>query len=59
MRHRLHGRSLESGFLLLLAVLCLVLLVIQYRWTGEISRAESLRLRASLGEALKRLGGRI
>lgn len=55
--YRLQGRNWESGFLSLLAVLCLVLLVIQYRWTGEISRAENTRLRASLGEALKRLGG--
>lgn len=53
---RLQARHWEAGFLTLLAVLCLLLLGMQYRWTGEISRAESNRLRATLGESLQRLG---
>jgi signal transduction histidine kinase len=37
------------------AVLCCVLAVLQYRWIGEISRAEQDRLRAGLQSALARL----
>jgi signal transduction histidine kinase len=42
----------SAGFL---AVLCLALAVLQYRWIGEISRAEEIRLRAGLRESLDRL----
>jgi hypothetical protein len=37
------------------ASLCCVLAILQYRWIGEISRAEQERLRASLQGALARL----
>jgi signal transduction histidine kinase len=35
----------------LLGLLCLLLTALQYRWTGEISRAEAARLRLTLGES--------
>ncbi|HEX7654809.1 MAG TPA: HAMP domain-containing sensor histidine kinase [Verrucomicrobiae bacterium] len=38
----------EWGFITLLAVFCAVLTWLQYRWTGEISRAEEERMRAGL-----------
>lgn len=41
---------IEWAFLGLLVVLSAVLTVLQYRWTGEISRAEAVRLRTSLAE---------
>jgi signal transduction histidine kinase len=40
------------GFLL---VLCIVLTVLQYRWTGDVSRAEAARLRAGLAEQVNSL----
>jgi len=39
----------------LLAVLCAILAVLQYRWIGEISRAEQERLRLGLQRTLSRL----
>lgn len=33
-----------------LLALCVILTVLQYRWTGEVSRAEATRLRAGLAE---------
>jgi signal transduction histidine kinase len=38
-----------------LAVLCCVLAVLQYRWIGEISRAEQDRLKGGLQSALQRI----
>jgi len=38
---------------MLLVVLSVVLTVLQYRWTGQISRAETVRLRAGLAEGLQ------
>lgn len=38
----------------LLAVLCLILILLQYRWTGEVARAEQERLKASLQSAVDR-----
>lgn len=52
----LWDRVREGVFLGLLALFCLILLVIQYRWTGELSRAEGARLRASLTDGLRALG---
>src|SRR5437868_8188339 len=43
------------GMLGLLAVLCCVLGVLQYRWIGEISVADQDRLRSVLQSALNRL----
>src|SRR5262245_55506599 len=38
-----------------LAVICCVLAILQYRWIGEISRAEEERLKGGLQIALQRL----
>ena len=38
----------EWGFIALLVLLCAALTALQYRWTGEISRAEAERLRAGV-----------
>lgn len=38
----------------LLAVLCLILILLQYRWTGEVARAEQERLKTSLQSAVDR-----
>ncbi len=39
---------MEWGFVALLALLCTGLALLQYRWTGEISRAEAERLRGGM-----------
>lgn len=41
---------IEWSLVTLLLALCLVLSVLQYRWTGEVSRAEAERLRLQLSE---------
>lgn len=41
----------EWGFVALLAALCAGLTWLQYRWTGEISRAEAERLRSGVQDA--------
>ncbi len=46
-RQQLFG---EWGFLALLALLCAGLTWLQFRWTGEISRAEAERLRGGVRE---------
>lgn len=38
-----------------MALLCAALAILQYRWAGEISSAEQLRLRASLDTSLERV----
>jgi len=38
-----------------LFVLCVILTALQYRWTGEVSRAEAARLRLSLAEQAQAL----
>jgi len=45
----------EHGFLLLLVVLCAVLTVLQFRWTGELARAEFARLGGDQQEAAESL----
>jgi len=45
----------ELGLLILIAVVCAGLSILQYRWTGELSRAEQSRLRSGLSEQLTRL----
>jgi hypothetical protein len=47
-RHPARQNWIEWGFLAFLLVLCAVLTALQYRWTGEVSRAETARLRAAL-----------
>jgi signal transduction histidine kinase len=49
-RNILHWLALGS-----LAVICCVLAILQYRWIGEISRAEEERLKGGLQAALQRL----
>jgi signal transduction histidine kinase len=46
---------IEWALLGVVAVVCAGLSVLQYRWTGEISRAERVRLRSGLDEQVQRL----
>lgn len=46
---------IEWAFLAALAVLCTVLSLLQYRWTGELARAEIAQLRSNLGEQARLL----
>src|SRR4051794_19009590 len=46
---------IEWTLLAVIAVVCAVLSFLQYRWTGELSRAEPVRLRAGLNEQVRRL----
>lgn len=46
---------MEWAFVLLLAVVCAILTVLQYRWTGQISRAEASRLAAGLTDRAEQL----
>src|SRR5258708_7341940 len=50
MRRPLKNNWIEWGFIVLLAGLCLMLTVLQYRWTGEVSRAEVDQLRSGIGD---------
>ncbi|HWC96920.1 MAG TPA: HAMP domain-containing sensor histidine kinase [Candidatus Sulfopaludibacter sp.] len=46
---------IEWALLALIAVVCAVLSFLQYRWTGELSRAEPALLRAGLNDQVRRL----
>ena len=46
---------MEWALLALIALVCAVLSFLQYRWTGELSRAEPALLRAGLNQQLHRL----
>ncbi len=46
---------IEWGFVAFLLVLCVILTALQYRWTGDVSRAEAARLRAGLAEQAQAL----
>jgi signal transduction histidine kinase len=46
---------IEWALLAIIAAVCGVLSFLQYRWTGELSRAEPALLRAGLNEQLRRL----
>jgi hypothetical protein len=51
------GQSrLEWGLLALTGLVSVVLSALQYRWTGEFSRAEQVRMRQSLNEQVRLLG---
>jgi hypothetical protein len=54
-RHPARQNWIEWGFLAFLLVLCAVLTALQYRWTGEVSRAEAARLRAGLADQAQSL----
>jgi signal transduction histidine kinase len=47
---------LEWGFIALLAGFCVVLSVLQYHWTGEVSRAEAEHLRTEINEQAQHFG---
>jgi signal transduction histidine kinase len=50
LRTKRNQTRFEWGFLTLLAIFCVGLSVLQYRWTGEVSRAEADHLRAGIQE---------
>ena len=52
---RIGQARIEWALLGLIAVVCAVLSFLQYRWTGELSRAEPALLRAGLNEQVPRL----
>ncbi len=45
----------QWGWLVVMATLCAVLAFLQYRWTGELSQAEQVRLGSGLDEQLRRM----
>ncbi len=52
---RIGQARIEWALLGVIAVVCAVLSFLQYRWTGELSRAEPALLRAGLNEQIRRL----
>ena len=52
---RIGEARIEWALLVLIGVVCLGFSVLQYRWTGEVSRAERLRLRSGLDDQVHRL----
>jgi signal transduction histidine kinase len=52
---RVGQTRIEWALLAVIAFVCAVLSFLQYRWTGELSRAEPALLRASLNDQLRRL----
>jgi signal transduction histidine kinase len=52
---RIGQSRIEWALLGVIAVVCAVLSFLQYRWTGELSRAEPALLRAGLNDQLPRL----
>ncbi len=51
---RIGQTRIEWALLAVIAVVCAVLSFLQYRWTGELSRAEPALLRAGLNQQLHR-----
>jgi signal transduction histidine kinase len=56
MRERLQQTYVEWGFIALLAGFCAVLSLLQYHWTGEVSRAEAEHLRAEISGQAQHFG---
>src|SRR5580692_4267501 len=52
---RIGQARIEWALLGVIAVVCGVLSFLQYRWTGELSRAEPALLRAGLNQQIVRL----
>src|SRR3954447_5513797 len=52
---RKRQNRMQWALLALNAVVCAALASLQYRWTGELSRAEPAFLRAGLNEQVRRL----
>jgi len=48
-------KAKQWGWLAVMATLCAVLALLQYRWTGELSQAEQARLGSGLDEQLRRM----
>jgi signal transduction histidine kinase len=48
-------KAKQWGWLVVMATLCAVLALLQYRWTGELSQAEQARLGSGLDEQLRRM----
>ena len=55
MNARSQHPVIEWGLVIFLLVLCGILTVLQYHWTGEVSRAEVKRLRSALSEQAQSL----
>ena len=55
MNARSQHPVIERGLVIFLLVLCGILTVLQYHWTGEVSRAEVTRLRSALSEQAQSL----
>jgi signal transduction histidine kinase len=53
---RIGQTRIEWALLGIIAVVCTVLSFLQYRWTGELTRAEPALLRAGLNDQIRRLG---
>ena len=51
----LSQHRIEWSLLALILLVCVVLSFLQYRWTGELSRAEPALLRGSLNDQLRHL----
>src|SRR3954467_15192409 len=51
----LRQTGMEWGMLGVIAAVCAVLSYLQYRWTGELSKAQPALLRAGLNDQLRRL----
>ena len=52
---RIAPAAVEWALLGIIALVCAVLSILQYRWTGELSRAEPVFLRAGLNDQVRRL----
>jgi signal transduction histidine kinase len=52
---RIGQSRIEWALFAVIAAVCLILSILQYRWTGELSRAEPALLRAGLNDQLRRL----
>ncbi len=52
---RIGQTRIEWILLAVIALVCVILSFLQYRWTGELSRAEPALLRSGLNEQLRRL----
>ena len=55
MNPRPKYNAIEWGFVLAMVVLCAALAALQWRWTGDVARAETARLQGNLDEQARRL----
>ena len=59
MVRRIGKTRIEWALLALIAAVCAILSFLQYRWTGELSKAEPALLRAGLNQQLRLLSQRL